>query len=223
MRISGGANLLASQPRRFVPGQAARYPNRCVSAVNALTKCPTEPCTRNGTEQGVSRYRGGDMLPAEFAHGAVPPPLLLADYRAAGALAPVPPGAPPLNPAPPPWGSGKWIAVHQLVLVNPCGGRGPALSSPGVNTVSLAAYPRGFSLEAATRGTMATRAIEFLVDGAVVRVQWQPRWAMLGNAGGVWTPWRGYTMGRIHTIRARPRAAGVDRRYGRSVQLRVVA
>eukprot|EP00170_Pyropia_yezoensis_P001279 contig_5694_g1283 len=80
VRISGGAEQVESQPRVFLPGESTRFSNRCVSAVNALSKCVEEPCTDDRTDDGKSLFQGGEMVPEEFEDGAVPPPLLSSDY-----------------------------------------------------------------------------------------------------------------------------------------------
>lgn len=249
MRISGGAQLAESQPRVFLPGSSTRFSNRCVAAVNALSKCDKEPCTVDRTDEGKSLFQGGEMVPEEFEDGAVPPPLLSSDYTAPGD-APVrfpqtpsspsssPSPSPSLSPSPSPSPSSSpkpstkpareavvpngWVGVKQFFVVNTRGVRIDSLSFSSVNTLSLSHYPDGFSIEAVTRGNVPVQALTFSVNGKAVRVERWPRWSLAGDHRGYWAPWREYAKGRRMTLRAQPWSALAARNYGRNVRVLIV-
>lgn len=236
MRISGGEEQAASQPRTFLPGESTRFSDRCVASVNALSKCVKEPCTVDGTVAGESLFTGGEMVPVEFEDGAVPPPLLAGDYATTGNT-PVrvpqtaassssaslsPSSAPSRSSAPGAVASKGWVGVKRFFIVNTRGVRADTLSTSSVNTVSASAYPDGFSVEVVTRGSVPVQAVTFSVNGRRVRTERRPRWALAGDHEGYWAPWRKYRKGRVVTIRAQPSSALAARKHGRSVRLRVV-
>lgn len=238
VRISGGKEQVASQPRIFLPGESTRFSNRCVASVNALSMCDREPCTEDHTEDGKSLFTGGELVPVQFEDGAVPPPLLASDYAAIGdtpVRLPQTPPSPSTSPSPSPSpapspsssagevASNSWVGVKRFYVVNTRGVRTDTLSFSSVNTVSAAAYPDGFSVEVVTRGSVPVQAVTFSVNGRRVRTERRPRWSLAGDHKGYWAPWRKYPKGRVFTLRAQPSSAVAARKHGRSVRLRVVA
>lgn len=235
VRISGGAEQVESQPRVFLPGESTRFSNRCVSAVNALSKCVEEPCTDDRTDDGKSLFQGGEMVPEEFEDGAVPPPLLSSDYADPDDVPVRMPQTPPstspspspsAEPSPTPTAEATipngWVGIKRFFVVNTRGVRTDSLSFSSVNIVSLSHYPDGFSVEAVTRGNVPVQAVTFSVNGKGVRIERWPRWSLAGDSKGYWAPWRKYIKDRTMTIRAQPWSALAARKYGRNVRLLVV-
>ena len=230
MRISGGAPLEATAPRPFITGIGTRFADRCVSSVNSLGKCVVEPCTKDGTESGESRFTGGEMVPKEFTNGTTPPPLTSDMYlNLPQRLPQSPPTEPPTpeltptpSPSPSPANPRLWVGIKGFYVVDTRGVRADTLSMSAVNTISRSHYPKGFTLEAITQGNVPVQSVTFLVNKAHVRTERLPRWSLTGDHKNYWAPWRGYKKDHLMRVRAKPWAKRAAKHYSRAVQIRVV-
>lgn len=224
MRITGGAELQASQPRRFIPGEAAGYTNRCLSAVDALGPCKVEPCTDDRTDFGKSLFTGGEIVPREFANGTIPRPLMALDYThpdGGPERIPQTPPTPAPTPAPTP-SIANWVGVNNFYVIDTRGVRSAPLSLTRVNNVSKAAYPSGFSIEVDTQGTVPTEWINFSVNSKLQRVERAARWCLSGDHMGYFAPWSGYELHQVFLLRAQAGSTKASHGYGSNVQLLVV-
>lgn len=230
VRISGGSPLEATAPRPFNTGIGTRFADRCVSSVNSLGKCVVEPCTKDGTASGESRFTGGEMVPKEFTNGMTPPPLTSSMYldlpqrlpQSPPTVSPTPEPTPSPTLSPSPAKRRLWVGIKGFYVVDTRGVRADTLSMSAVNTVSRSHYPMGFTIEASTKGNVKVQAVAFLVNKAHVRTEWFPRWSLTGDRQNYWAPWRGYKKGHLMLVRAKPWAKRATKNYARTVRIRVV-
>lgn len=190
IRIVGGGVVAPAYTPTFRPGTRTRFPDRCVSSVNRLGKCAVEPCTRGGNPRGRSLFTGGEMVPAQFAGGKVPPPIRSTWF-----------------PAGSPAGGGA-LGTKAAYVADVSGRRRWRLKRGVLNVVTLNRGLPRFTIQATLWGNVRVVGVAFRVDGRIVNVERQAPWYLTrpDASGKGLLPWGGWTAGKELKVRVTPLA-----------------
>eukprot|EP00170_Pyropia_yezoensis_P004173 contig_17187_g4184 len=190
IRIVGGGVVAPAYTPTFRPGKGTRFPNRCVSSVNRLGKCAVEPCTRGGNPQGRSLYTGGEMVPAQFAGGAKPPPIRATWF---------PVGSPV---------GGGVLGVNAVFVTDVRGRRRFRLKRGVLNVVTLNSGLPRFTIQATLWGNVRVDGVAFRTDGRTVSVEREAPWYLTrpDASGKGFLPWGGWTTGKEIKVKVTPLA-----------------